>query len=104
MHQPFQFQITNVETFVNRARLERFVLIALLLAGFAFLPALRAVLPAPDGGYPGSNTAEGTNALFGLTSGTRNTALGFNTLYNDRNGSGNTATGTQAFLNKTRGG
>jgi collagen triple helix repeat protein len=82
----------------------RFIFVVLALAGFVFLPTVRAVLPAPDGGYPGSNTAEGTNALFSLTSGTRNTALGFNTLYNDKNGSGNTATGTQALLNNTSGG
>src|SRR6478672_9254214 len=101
MHQPAQFQITNVETVVNRALMPRFLVIALSLAGFAFLPTLRAVLPAPDGGYPGGNTAEGTNALFNLTSGTRNTALGFNTLYNDTNGSGNSATGIQALFNNT---
>ena len=27
------------------------------------LPGARAVSPAPDGGYPGGNTAEGQNAL-----------------------------------------
>ena len=36
----------------------------------------QAVSPAPDGGYPGGNTAEGQNALLSLTSGTYNTALG----------------------------
>jgi len=34
------------------------------------------VVPAPDGGYPGGNTAEGQNALFSLTIGTYNTAVG----------------------------
>jgi hypothetical protein len=29
----------------------------------------RAVVPPPDGGYPGGNTAEGQNALFSLTTG-----------------------------------
>ena len=33
----------------------------------AFLPRTGAVTPAPDGGYPGGNTAEGDNALFSLT-------------------------------------
>jgi hypothetical protein len=33
-----------------------------------------AVSPAPDGGYAGNNTAEGTSALFSLTSGADNTA------------------------------
>jgi hypothetical protein len=31
-------------------------------------PKVQAVLPQPDGGYPGGNTAEGQNALFNLTS------------------------------------
>ena len=36
-----------------------FLLIPLLLACFALSPAVRAVSPAPDGGYPGGHTAEG---------------------------------------------
>src|ERR1700751_481876 len=39
-----------------------------------------AVNPPPDGGYPGENTAEGTNALLSLTSGIDNTAVGFDAL------------------------
>src|SRR2546421_12687753 len=34
----------------------------------------RAISPAPDGGYPGANTAEGDFALQHLTSGIWNTA------------------------------
>src|SRR5438045_3294630 len=52
------------------------LLISLLIVCFALLPRAQAVVPAPDGGYPGGNTAEGTNALFSLTSGVWNTALG----------------------------
>ena len=37
---------------------------ALVLACFALLPSARAVTPAPDGAYPGFNTAEGFNTLF----------------------------------------
>jgi len=40
------------------------------------LPTAQAVSPPPDGGYAGNNTAEGTNALFKLTTGTSNTATG----------------------------
>lgn len=47
-----------------------------MLACFALSPTARAVDPPPDGGYPGDNTAEGTDALFSLTGGTENTALG----------------------------
>ena len=36
-----------------------------------------AVVPPPDGGYPGGNTAEGASALFSLTTGSYNTAVGF---------------------------
>ena len=41
-----------------------FLLIPLILVCFAFAPQTRAVSPAPDGGYPGFNTAEGDQALF----------------------------------------
>jgi len=47
------------------------VLIALTLVCFALAPASQAVLPAPDGGYPNENTAEGTDALFSLNNGKR---------------------------------
>ena len=40
----------------------------------------QAVVPSPDGGYPGGNTAEGTNALLSLTTGQWNTAVGLNSL------------------------
>ncbi len=60
-------------------------------------PGTLAVTPAPDGGYPGGNTVEGSNALHGLTRGTYNTANGLNTLFTDTTGSFNTATGVQAL-------
>src|SRR3989442_4543408 len=66
-----------------------FLLIALALAWFALSQTARAVDPPPDGGYPGSNTAEGDGALSSLTSGTNNTAIGFDALLNN----------TGAFLN-----
>jgi len=43
----------------------------------AAIPTAQAVVPAPDGGYPGGNTAEGQNALLSLTTGGYNTAIGF---------------------------
>src|SRR2546430_782301 len=54
---------------------------ALALSCFALSPTAQAVTPAPDGGYPGGNTAEGDDALFSLTTGANNTAIGFNALY-----------------------
>src|SRR5438128_866525 len=44
--------------------------------GLASAPSSLGVVPAPDGGYPGGNTAEGENALLGLTSGLYNTGTG----------------------------
>jgi hypothetical protein len=67
------------------------------------LSIARAVNPPPDGGYPGGNTAAGTNALFRLTDGRYNTALGAGTLQNDTDGQANTAVGTGALDNNRRG-
>jgi trimeric autotransporter adhesin len=78
--------------------------VALSLACFGLLPAAQAVVPPPDGGYPGNNTAEGTNALFSLTTGLNNTALGGQTLYSNTGGNGNTATGLNALYHNTTGG
>src|SRR5947207_9408296 len=77
--------------------------LALALAWFALSPPAQAVTPAPDGGYPGFNTAEGYNALFSLTTGTNNTATGSSALYSNTTGSGNTATGSGALRFNTTG-
>jgi Chaperone of endosialidase len=62
---------------------------------------LQAVIPPPDGGYPGFNTAEGQNALFSLTTGSANTAVGWFSLFSNAQGSFNTATGAGALLFNT---
>jgi hypothetical protein len=49
------------------------LIIALTLLCIGLLPKAQAVVPAPDGGYPGGNTAEGQNALLSLTFGLYNT-------------------------------
>ena len=74
------------------------VLVVLTLACFALSPMARAVVPAPDGGYPGGNTAEGEEALFSLTSGGYNTAIGSFALYSNTTGENNTATGFYALV------
>jgi hypothetical protein len=74
---------------------------AIAACAFACLmlsPGAQAVSPAPDGGYPGGNTAEGQNALSSLTSGTYNTAGGFFSLRGDTTGNFNTAFGAGALF------
>jgi Chaperone of endosialidase len=73
------------------------------LACFAVFPRAQAVVPAPDGGYPGGNTAEGENALFSLTTGASNTAIGFAALGSNTTGDFNTAEGSGALLLNTTG-
>jgi trimeric autotransporter adhesin len=79
------------------------LLIVLVVAGFAIRPRAQAVVPAPDGGYPGGNTAEGQNALLGLTTGGYNTAIGFLSLASNTTGPFNTAVGAGTLLVNTTG-
>jgi len=84
-----------------------FLLVALALGCcFALSPAPNAfgVSPAPDGGYAGNNTAEGSQALFYLTSGIDNTGLGFQALYHNTTGNFNTAVGFRSIINNRTGG
>jgi hypothetical protein len=71
------------------------------LASLAFLQMAQAVVPAPDGGYPGGNTAEGTSALLGLTTGTYNTAIGLFSLRAVTDGQLNTGVGAGTLFNNT---
>jgi hypothetical protein len=68
-----------------------------------FYQERKRFVPAPDGGYPGGNTAEGTNALLSRTSGAYNTAVGLNALLKDTTGSKNTANGVNALRFNTTG-
>src|SRR5947207_4049211 len=79
------------------------VLITVLLVCLALLPTAQAVVPAPDGGYPGGNTAEGTNALFNLTDGINNTAVGAIALTQNTTGAYNVAIGRAALASNTTG-
>jgi len=91
---------------IARSPLRRgLLLLALALCCFALGPAPKAfgVSPAPDGAYPGANTAEGQNALQSVTSGIHNTALGYQTLFSDTTGHDNMASGLQALFSNTTG-
>ena len=81
------------------------LLITITLLCFALLPTAKALLPppAPDGGYPGGNTAEGTNALFNLTDGINNTAVGAIALTQNTTGAYNVAIGRAALASNTTG-
>src|SRR5215831_11251393 len=62
-------------------------LLALALGCFALSPRTLAVDPARAGGYPNGNTAEGTDAPFGLTAGAENTVMGSDALDSNTTGS-----------------
>jgi len=91
---------------INRSPLRcGLLLIPLALACFALAPAARAALPppTPDGGYPNGNTAEGSGALFSLTTGTNNTANGDTALNHNTIGFNNTAIGNTALFANSSG-
>jgi hypothetical protein len=69
-----------------------------VLAILALSVVAQAVSPAPDGGYPGGNTAEGQNALFSLSTGVYNSAVGIYSLESNATGNFNTATGAGALF------
>ncbi len=100
-------------------KISKQILMILSLVCMALLPKAHAVVPAPDGCYPGFTTAEGCNALSLLGSGAGNTGVGWYSLflvgdanYNTGVGAGtlvlntadsNTAVGAAALLLNTTG-
>jgi hypothetical protein len=52
-----------------KTTVQSLLVVLTLLCMAAVGPTAQALVPAPDGGYPGANTAEGQNALFNLTIG-----------------------------------
>jgi uncharacterized coiled-coil protein SlyX len=81
-----------------KIRIQSLRVVTLTLVTFALQPITQAVIPPPDGGYPGFNTAEGQNALAGLTTGVGNTAVGWFSLFSNTDGSFNTALGAGTLL------
>jgi hypothetical protein len=73
------------------------LLFALTLICFALPPSAQAVVPPPDGCYPGFTTAEGCKALASLTTGAGNTGVGWSALFLNTTGSFNTAVGAGAL-------
>jgi hypothetical protein len=83
--------------YLIRIKLTLSGLFTLTLVCSGLLPAAQAVSPAPDGGYPGGNTAEGQSALLNLTTGAYNTAVGVFSLESDSIGKFNTGLGAGRF-------
>ena len=79
------------------------VLITFALIFFTLVQNMQAINPPPDGGYHGGNTAEGQDALLGLTTGTYNTAVGLFSLESNTTGNFNTAIGAGTLLANTAG-
>ena len=79
-------------------KLQNLIQIPIMIVCLGLLPKLQAVVPAPDGGYPGGNTAEGQTALLSLTTGGFNTAIGFLSLRSNTAGSFNTGVGAGTLL------
>jgi len=67
----------------------------------AFSSKARAVVPPPDGGYPGGNTAEGTSALLNRTTGMYNTAVGIYSILSLSDGNFCTGIGAGTLLSNT---
>jgi trimeric autotransporter adhesin len=75
--------------------------VAFGLGCFGFTTAVQAVSPAPDGSYPGGNTAEGQNALLSRTTGGFNTGVGWFSLKSLTTGSFNTGVGAGTLVLNT---
>ena len=78
-----------------------FATIFLALGLLAFSQVAQAVVPPPDGGYPGGNTAEGQSALLSRTTGGFNAAAGFLSLRSLTTGSFNTGVGAGTLVLNT---
>ena len=82
-------------------KLQNLIHILMGVVCIGLLPRVEAVVPAPNGGYPGFNMAEGTNALQNLTTGVGNAAVGWYSLFSNTDGSYNTAVGAGTLLFNT---
>src|SRR5205085_2599226 len=115
-----QLSVFFVRLYVMKIQTPSILMVITLLCLAAGGPKAQAVNPAPDGGYPGGNTAEGTNALLSRTAGIYNTAVGIYSLLSLTDGDfctgvgagtllantadENTATGAGALFSNTSGG
>jgi trimeric autotransporter adhesin len=82
-------------------KLQNLIHILMGIVCIGLLPKAQAVVPPPDGGYPGFTTAEGQNALQNLTTGAANTAVGWRSLFSVTTGSFNTGVGAGTLVLNT---
>src|SRR5262245_46668355 len=97
---------TRRRDFSEHPRMKTIIRIFVVLPAMCsvgFLLTTQALIPPPDGGYPGFNTAEGRDALLILntSSGIANTAVGAFSLKSNVNGSFSTAVGAGTLLFNT---
>jgi len=85
----------------NRNNIFTTIPLAFGILALCLTPSAFGVVPAPDGGYPGGNTAEGTSALLNRTTGTYNTAIGIYSLRSLTDGSFCTGVGAGTLLSNT---
>jgi len=79
--------------------LKRGWVLTLLAVGSFTLGQVQAATDTPDpGGKPVSNTADGQNALLGITTGIHNSGFGFDALLSNSTANFNTAVGSVALL------
>jgi hypothetical protein len=93
-HCESETHVSSAISLLTRCRLRAYLI---ALTCLATTPTLQAVTPAPDGGYPGYNTAEGDFALDRLSTGQRNTAAGYAALGMNETGWENTAIGAHTL-------
>ena len=86
---------------IQSEKSKAFITVIATISCLALSPIAQAVVPAPGGGYPGGNTAEGQSALLSLTTGAFNTAVGYLSLRTDTGGSYNAAVGAGALFANT---
>jgi hypothetical protein len=93
--------MTSMNILIKTSVERPFLRLAFIVIALALSPIAQAVIPPPDGGYPGGNTAEGQNALLSLTTGTYNTAIGLYSLLSLTEGRFNTGVGAGTLLLNT---
>src|SRR5262245_54103832 len=87
-----------MKSLIQLTKTRQWLAIFLTLVCLSFAQPTRAVVPPPDGGYPGFTTAVGTNTLKNLTTGVANTGAGWYSLFTNSSGNYNTGAGAGTLI------